>query len=135
MKYLAAVLLLAALATGCGDDSGDTKDKEASGRTTASSTEDFCTAITGFAQAASGDDWSAVQDAADELEAAGLPEDAPAEAGEGYDVVLEVVEKYDSNAEVEKNITDDQDNQVEALLKYTDGACSKPSGEPSESPK
>ena len=133
MKSVAAALFLLVLAAGCGDDSKDDSSKEPE-RKTASSTEDFCTAITEFAQAAGGQDWAAVQKAADSLESAGLPEDAPDEAAQGYDAVLELVGKYDSNKEIEKNITDDQDNQVEQLLKYTQTTCAAPSGSPSPSP-
>ena len=133
MKSVAAALLLVLLAAGCGDDSKDDASKEPE-RKTASSTEDFCTAISGFAQAANGDDWAAVQKAADELESAGLPKDAPEKAGAGYDTVIELVGKYKSNAEVEKNITDAQNAQVKELLKYTQTACVQPSGSPSPSP-
>ena len=133
MKSVAAALLLVLLAAGCGDDSKDDASKEPE-RKTASSTEDFCTAITGFAQAANGDDWAAVQKAADDLESAGLPEDAPEKAGKGYDTVIELVGKYNSNAEIEKNITDAQDAQVEDLLTYTQTTCAQPSGSPSPSP-
>ncbi|MET1060979.1 MAG: hypothetical protein ABWX84_15360 [Nocardioides sp.] len=133
MKSVAAALFLLVLAAGCGDDSKDDSSKEPE-RKTASSTEDFCTAISKFADAAAGDDWAAVQQAADDLESAGLPEDAPDEAGKGYDVVLELVGKYESNAEVEKNITDTQDNQVEDLLTYTQTACAEQGSSPSPSP-
>ena len=133
MKSVAAALLLVLLAAGCGDDSKDDASKEPE-RKTAASTEDFCTAISGFAQAASGKDWSAVQKAADELESAGLPEDAPEKAGTGYDTVIELVGKYNSNAEVEKNITDAQDQQVEDLLTYTQTACAQQGSSPSPSP-
>ena len=133
MKSVAAALLLVLLAAGCGDDSKDDASKD-SGRKTASSTEDFCTAITGFAQAANGTDWAAVQKAADELESAGLPKDAPEKAGTGYDTVIELVGTYKSNAEVEKNITDAQDQQVEDLLTYTQTACAQQGSSPSPSP-
>jgi hypothetical protein len=133
MKSVAAALLLVLLAAGCGDDSKDDASKEPE-RKTAASTEDFCAAISGFAEAASGKDWSAVQKAADELESAGLPEDAPEKAGTGYDTVIELVGKYNSNAEVEKNITDAQDQQVEDLLTYTQTACGQQSTSPSPSP-
>ncbi len=133
MKSVAAALILLVLAAGCGDDSKDDASKEPE-RKTASSTEDFCAAITEFSQAAGGTDWAAVQKAADSLESTGLPEDAPEEAGQGYDVVLELVGEYDSNEEIEKNITDDQNTSVEQLLTYTQGACGQPSGSPSASP-
>lgn len=133
MKSVAAALCLLVLAAGCGDDSNADSSKEPE-RKTASSTEDFCTAISEFAQAANGDDWAAVEKAADSLESAGLPEDAPEKAGQGYDVVLEMVGKYDSNEEIEKNITDDQDNQVEDLLAYTKTACAEQSESPSPTP-
>lgn len=133
MKSVAAALFLLVLAAGCGDDSKGDSSKEPE-RKTASSTEDFCTAISQFAEAANGDDWAAVQKAADSLGSAGLPEDAPEGAGQGYDAVLELVGKYDSNEEIEKNITDDQDNQVEELLTYTKTTCSEQSGSPSPSP-
>jgi hypothetical protein len=135
MRTTAAALLIAlplgALA-GCGDDDGGSDDQE-SGRRTAASTEDFCRAITDFAAAAQSDDWPTLRKAADELEDAGLPEDAPEDVGQGYDLILEVVRTYDSNDEVEKNITDAQDGQVEALLTYTDGTCGAPD-EGSEKP-
>ena len=133
MKSVAAALLLVLLAAGCGDDSKDDASKEPE-RKTAASTEDFCTAISGFAQAANGTDWAAVQKAADELESAGLPEDAPEKAGQGYDTVIELVDKYKSNAEIQKNITDAQNAQIEDLLKYTQTTCVQPSGSPSPSP-
>ena len=133
MKSVAAALLIVLLAAGCGDDSKDDASKD-SGRKTASSTEDFCTAITGFAQAANGTDWAAVQKAADELESAGLPKDAPEKAGKGYDTVIELVGKYKSNAEIQKNITDAQNTQIEDLLKYTQTTCIQPSASPSPSP-
>ena len=133
MKSVAAALLLVLLAAGCGDDSKDDASKEPE-RKTASSTEDFCTAIDSFAQAASGKDWGAVQKAADGLESAGLPKDAPEKAGTGYDTVIELVGKYKSNAEVEKNITDAQDAQVEDLLTYTQSTCAPQGGQPSPSP-
>ena len=133
MKSVAAALLLVLLAAGCGDDSKDDASKEPE-RKTASSTEDFCTAISGFAQAANGDDWAAVQKAADELESAGLPKDAPEKAGKGYDTVIELVGKYKSNAEVEKNITDAQNAQVKELLAYTQTTCAQQGGSPSPSP-
>ncbi len=133
MKSVAAALLLVLLAAGCGDDSKDDASKEPE-RKTASSTEDFCAAITSFAQAASGKDWGAVQKAADELESTGLPEDAPENAGTGYDTVIELVGKYKSNAEVEKNITDAQNKQVEDLLTYTKTTCAEQGGSPSPSP-
>jgi len=133
MKSVFAALLIVLLAAGCGDDSKDDSSKD-SGRKTAASTEDFCTAISGFAQAASGKDWSAVQKAADELESAGLPKDAPEKAGKGYDTVIELVGKYKSNAEVEKNITDAQNAQVKDLLTYTQTTCVQPSASPSPSP-
>jgi len=133
MKSVCAALLIVLLAAGCGDDSKDDASKE-SGRKTASSTEDFCTAITGFAQAANGTDWAAVQKAADDLESAGLPKDAPEKAGKGYDTVLELVDKYKSNAEIQKNITDAQNAEVKDLLTYTQTTCVQPSGSPSPSP-
>ena len=134
MKSVAAALFLLVLAAGCGDDSDGGSGKEEPERKTASSTEDFCAAITEFAQAAGGDDWAAVQKAADSLESSGLPEDAPEAAGKGYDAVLELVGKYDSNEEIEKNITEDQDNQVEELLNYTRATCQteSPSATPTE---
>ena len=124
MRTTAAALLIAlplAALAGCGDDGGS--DDQESGRKTAASTEDFCHAITDYAAAAQSDDWPTLRKAADSLEDAGLPEGAPEDAGKGYDLILEVVRKYDSNDEVEKNITDAQDGQVEALLTYTDGTC------------
>ena len=75
-----------------------------------------------------------MQKAADELESAGLPKDAPEKAGKGYDTVIELVGKYKSNAEVEKNITDAQDQQVEDLLTYTQTACAQQGSSPSPSP-
>ena len=134
MKSVAAALFLLVLAAGCGDDSDGGSGKEEPERKTASSTEDFCAAITEFAQAAGGDDWAAVQKSADSLESAGLPEDAPEKAAQGYDAVLELVGKYKSNAEVEKNITEEQDGQVEELLTYTQTTCAPESGSPSPSP-
>jgi hypothetical protein len=133
MRSTAAALLLALPLTGlaaCGDDGdgGDAGDAADGDRKVATSTEDFCGAITDFASAAQNDDWSALRQAADKLEDAGLPEGAPEDAGQGYDVILEVVRKYDSNDEVEKNITDEQDDHVEALLTYTDGTCAEPGG-------
>jgi hypothetical protein len=133
MKSVAAALLLVLLAAGCGDDSKDDASKEPE-RKTATSTKDFCAAMTGFAQAASGDDWAAVEDAADGLESAGLPEEAPDKAGAGYDTVIELVGKYDSNAEIEKNITDAQDGQVEDLLTFTQTTCAEQGSSPSPSP-
>ena len=133
MKSVAAALILLVLAAGCGDDSKDDSSKEPE-RKTASSTEDFCTAITGFAQAANGTDWAAVQKAADELESAGLPKDAPEKAGKGYDTVIELVGKYKSNAEVEKSITDAQNAQVKELLAYTQTTCAQQGSSPSPSP-
>ena len=133
MKSVAAALILLVLAAGCGDDSKDDASKEPE-RKTASSTEDFCTAITEFAQAARGDDWAAVEKAADGLESAGLPKDAPETAGTGYDTVIELVGKYDSNDEIQKKITDAQDKQVEDLLTYTQTTCAPPSSSPSPSP-
>lgn len=133
MKSVAAALFLLVLAAGCGDDSKDDSSKEPE-RKTAASTGDFCAAITDFAEAANGQDWAAVQKAADSLESAGLPKDAPEAAGKGYDTVLELVDKYDSNQEIQKNITDDQDTQVKDLLTYTQTTCAAPSGSPSETP-
>ena len=133
MKSVAAALLIVLLAAGCGDDSKDDSSKEP-GRKTAASTEDFCTAITAFAQAANGTDWAAVQKAADELESAGLPKDAPEKAGKGYDTVIELVGKYTSNAEIQKKITDAQNAQVKDLLTYTQTTCVQPSASPSASP-
>ena len=133
MKSVAAALLLVLLAAGCGDDSKDDASKEPE-RKTAASTEDFCTAISGFAQAANGDDWAAVQKAADELESAGLPKDAPEKAGTGYDTVIELVGTYKSNAEVEKNITDAQNARVKDLLAYTQTTCAQQGSSPSPSP-
>ena len=49
-------------------------------------------------------------------------------------MVLELVGKYDSNEEIEKNITDGQDNQVEELLTYTKTTCAAPGGSPSPAP-
>ena len=133
MKSVAAALLIVLLAAGCGDDSKDDASKEPE-RKTAASTEDFCTAISGFAQAANGDDWAAVQKAADELESAGLPKDAPEKAGTGYDTVIELVGTYKSNAEVEKNITDAQNARVKDLLAYTQTTCAQQGSSPSPSP-
>jgi hypothetical protein len=133
MKSVAAALILLVLAAGCGDNSKDDASKEPE-RKTASSTEDFCTAITAFAQAARGDDWAAVQKAADGLESAGLPKDAPETAGTGYDTVIELVGKYHSNDEIQKNITQKQDNQVEDLLTYTQTTCAEQGTSPSPSP-
>ena len=133
MKSVAAALILLVLAAGCGDDSKDDSSKEPE-RKTASSTEDFCTAITAFAQAARGDDWAAVEKAADGLESAGLPKDAPETAGTGYDTVIELVGKYNSNSEIQKNITKEQDNQVEDLLTYTQTTCGEQGSSPSPSP-
>ncbi|RYP86724.1 hypothetical protein EKO23_08665 [Nocardioides guangzhouensis] len=133
MRTTAAALLIALSLTGlaaCGDDEGDATG--ADGRKVAASTDDFCAAITDFASAAKNDDWSALRQAADRLEDAGLPKDAPDDAGDGYDVILEVVRTYDSNDEVEKNITDAQDDHVEALLTYTDDTCAQPSMAPNE---
>jgi hypothetical protein len=133
MRTTAAALLIALPLTGlaaCGDDEGDAAGED--GRKVASSTDDFCAAITDFASAAQNDDWAALRQSADRLEDAGLPEDAPDDAGKGYDVILEVVRKYDSNDEVEKNISDKQDDQVEALLTYTDDTCAQPSMAPNE---
>ena len=131
MRTLATLLLLAAVAAGCGDDSGtddqDAKAQDAQADPTESQTaanpEDFCAAISDFAAAAAGDDWPKVRAAGKDLEEAGLPGDAPAEADQGFDVVLKMIDTYDSNAEVEKNITDKEDGQVESLLTYTGGLC------------
>ena len=128
MRTLATLLLLAALAAGCGDsDNQDVKaadvQPQATERQTAKDPQDFCAAISDFAAAAAADDWPKVRSAGKDLEQAGLPAGAPAEAGEGFDVVLEMIETYGSNAEVEKNISDKQDGQVESLLTYTGGLC------------
>ena len=74
--------------------------------------------------ASTGDGWIDDRNPSDASDlVAYVPEGAPEDAGKGYDLILEVVRKYDSNDEVEKNITDAQDGQVEALLTYTDGTC------------
>ena len=131
MRTLATLLLLAALAAGCGDDSGnddqDAKAQDAqateTGRQTAEDPQDFCAAVSDFAAAAAGDDWPKVRAAGKDLEEAGLPAGAPAEAGQGFDVVLKMIATYSSNAEVEKNITDTEGGTVESLMTYTGGLC------------
>jgi hypothetical protein len=121
---LLAVLFPALLGlAGCGSDTGGDGDAEPRERRTAQGTEDFCAAVGAFGASASADDWPGVEQAAADLEQAGIPANAPEQAGEGYDVLLEMVEKYDSNSEVEENITDEQDDQVEALIEYSGQTC------------
>ena len=140
MKHALAPLavLVALTATACGSDD-ETSDAASDPATSSSSSPStggeaeagtqnaFCTALVGNGALEDGEDVVALRDG---LEASGIPEDAPQEATQGFDVYLDILADIDADATAEDlasmedfDLSDGEQQQVNALVQYAGATC------------
>jgi len=140
---VAATLVLAGSLAGCGG--GDDEPEAAPSETT--STADFCetynSLFESFAEGKQPTDAEAVKAIktwADDLDEVGTPEDIPADAQDGYDLIVATIQKIEDDAtqaDVQK-LTDAfsaaEQKSSDAFGKWATEACplQTPSGSPSE---
>ncbi len=134
ISLLAAPLLVVGLVAGCGDDGGGADDAaEAPKDATA---EEFCAPFVDMYNdvVAKGQDISnadavkIAKDTAEKLEEAGTPEDMPADARKGWELVIEKLSELDDDATVEEvqaaqNLSDEEQKYSDALSEYVATTC------------
>lgn len=134
----ASLVLVAGTTVGC-----------AGGPPTDASTADFCGTFDDFNASAMdlGEDpdpadvVEALKDVATELEEVGTPEDIPEDARAGFELVVETIQELPEDAsqediaELDKDFTDEQNDQSDAFDDYLSETCSESgdSGEPGDS--
>ena len=145
MATVSTAVLLGLSLVACGGDDGDGgSDDKGSDDSKAASVEDFCAATDEppGADDIEDDDYDAQADAlndwAKDLEETGLPEDAPDDAREGFEIQIDVLKELDSG-DLEKAADDDnfledefsldEQDKVKAFTKYRVETCS---GDPSD---
>ena len=129
LSLLAALALLLGFLAGCGDDASDAPES--------ASVEDFCgvfldlaqTAQEQGAEASDADALKLLKDLADKLEDVGTPEDMPEDARDGLQLLIDKIKDLPDDAtaqdlaEVEKDFSEEDKANQEALQKYLGEAC------------
>jgi hypothetical protein len=139
----ASLVLVAGTTFGCGGNSDD--DKAASETT---STADFCTAYKSLFSSFEGatkppsdaEAVKAIKDWGDEMEKTGTPEDIPADAKEGFQLVLDTIADIPDDAtkaEIQKltgDLSAEEQKQSDAFGKWASETCPQetPSSTPSQ---
>ena len=88
------------------------------------SKKDFCDAIQGLDKA--GDDFDKNKDAFEELGNTGTPEGISDDGREGFEILVDLADKADSNKDAEKaadDLSSDEEKKVEAFGKYVGETC------------
>ena len=119
----AGLVLMASVLAGCGDAPEDASKK------------DFCDAFEKLGK--SGNDFDKSKDAFKDLEDTGTPDDIPADARKGFELILDIADKADSSKDAEKRVEDlskDDQKKVEAFSTYTVKKCLDMSDLPSDLP-
>jgi hypothetical protein len=140
----ATLVVAGALSAGCGDDGGSSAGRAEASPSAATTTE-FCTAYNSLydafpagTQPTDKQAVAAIKDWAEEMTSTGTPQDMPADARKGFDLVTATVDKIqpdDSQAEIQKlsdDLTPDQQAQSQAFGAYATKTC--PMQAPSQAP-
>lgn len=136
----ASLVLVAGTTFGCGGDSDD----KAAPETT--STDDFCTAYKSLFSSFEGattppsdaEAVTAIKDWADEMEQTGTPEDIPADAKEGFDLVLETIADIPDDAtkqeiqQLTEDLSTEEQKASDAFGTWASETC--PTEAPSSTP-
>lgn len=122
-----ALLLVGALLTACGGGGGAPAD---------ASEEEFCTAYNklydNLGDLASGDDKGAIEgmkDWGDTMAEVGTPEDAPEDARQGFDLLLQALDDVDPDASAEdlqqigEDFSADEQKDIDAFSGYATETC------------
>lgn len=131
LRRAVPVLVLASVLAACGggDGEGEGNEGDAEGVTTA----EFCDA---YAEVASTTEFEETQQAIADLADLGLPEEASAEAVEGFEILAGIAEdaKDDADAtELGSQIDAEGQAKVQEFFTYSTGACEQPAPEDGES--
>lgn len=143
----ASLALVAATTVACGDDQ-DTDSTSAgasspSGAPTDASTEDFCGTFEDFvsetqalgAEPTAAQVVDALKGVAETLQEVGTPEDVPADARAGFELVVTTIEELPQDAteqqvsELDKDFSEEESAQSDAFDAYLQETC-QPAGEP-----
>ena len=131
----AALLSLGGVAAGCGGnsdsassaDASPTSSSSSSASTGAGSADQMCTALTAGSSIKDGAD---VADFVAGLQKAGTPSDIPAQAQQGFDTYVGVLEDIDPKATAKDlknmknvNLSKTEQANVQAFLSYASTAC------------
>ncbi len=123
MKHalIAATFVVAGLTAGCGGDDGADKGTETAPK--AASTEEFCTAYTSLFESFSAGETPSDEEAvtalktwATDLEETGTPEEIPADARRGFDLIITTVDGLEDDAtqaDIQK-LTEDMSTEEQA---------------------
>jgi hypothetical protein len=143
----ASLVLVAGLGAGCGG--GDDTEPKASEETSASqpaTTAEFCEAYTSLARKFAGKQppnekaaVEAIRQWADDLTEVGPPEDIPADARKGYELLVGTIAKLEEGAtqadieKLTKEFTQAEQKSTDAFGRWVTETCPlQPSGSPSE---
>lgn len=141
----ATLVVAGALSAGCGGDDGGSSAAKAEASPSAATTTEFCTAYNSLYDAFPAGEQptdkqavAAIKEWAGEMKSTGTPENMPADAKKGFDLVTTTVDKIEadaSQAEIQKlsdDMTADQQAQSKAFGAYATKAC--PMEAPSQAP-
>ena len=134
ISLLAVPMLVVGLLAGCGDDGGGGGDAADAPKN--ATVEEFCQPFVDMYQdvVAKGEDIAdedavkIAKDTADALREAGTPEDMPADARKGWELVIEKLSELDEDATAEEvqaaqNLTEEEQKYSDALAQYVASKC------------
>lgn len=134
-RLAAPLVLLTALAVGCGGDGGSEGGSESASGDEAVTSEQFCDSFTAIETT---EDFESTKSAIGEMADQGLPEEAPEEAVAGFEVLTDLAAEADDEKEANKlgeDIDAEGQASVQAFFEYSATTCAEePAPEDGESP-